>query len=286
MDYLDNEVDVNEVDVNEVDVNEVDVNYFLGNIANGVVNLCTLENTTLFNTLLQVCKKEDTNLLELLLKIKNDIEINIRNLSTIKSIRLYTDHLFSEWNMNDFNIYYPNFSFDYNRYLIELDTYSKLIEQINYFKRLIKGDNYFIDSEIKDNIILITTNCNECEVNITNIHTEVIDYLNNDNYDNKILIDLMTKPKIDYINYNSYQSNLSNEEYKLIVDRINNDSIPDTIQYIYSNYLICINLIRKEINYISNKLDGYIQELRIHQKEFIELVKDSDILSDELIPVN
>ena len=67
-----------------------------------------------------------------------------------------------------------------------------------------------------------------------------------------ILIDLAIKPKSMYIEYLSIVSKDESSILSGFMNDLQNVNIPDNIHTIFLNYVITINMLKKEINYISN----------------------------------
>ena len=73
-----------------------------------------------------------------------------------------------------------------------------------------------------------------------------------------ILIDLSIKPKSMYIEYLSSVSKEESNILSIFMSELQNVHIPDNIHTIFLNYVITINMLKKEINYISNSFKKLI----------------------------
>jgi len=73
----------------------------------------------------------------------------------------------------------------------------------------------------------------------------------------QLLIDLSYKPKSAYLEFcNQFKD--SNQTFALFLSDSNNIEIPDNIHTIFLNYLITVNMIKKELNYINYSLKEII----------------------------
>ena len=69
----------------------------------------------------------------------------------------------------------------------------------------------------------------------------------------QILIDLSFKPKSAYLEF-SNQFRDTNETFAIFLSETHDMEIPDTIHTMFLNYLLTVNMIKKEMNYINNSL--------------------------------
>ena len=134
----------------------------------------------------------------------------------------------------------------------------------------------------KDNILLIHTNCDSCEANMkVNLH-QISTIIESDNYNTSLLIDLMAKSQLEYINYSMHISKVSDNNYQELLETNLINTIPLELPIIYNNYLICINLIRKDLNHICTTLKSNINDIIRYRSEFMHLIKESDILNNHI----
>jgi hypothetical protein len=116
---------------------------------------------------------------------------------------------------------------------------------------------------IQDKFKNIYTECNDCRERVKQ-HTadtmtkhKMIDPKHID-----ILLDLSCKSKASYLEY----SNRIKEEQSLVFSTFINEThdldIPDNIHIIFLNYLISLNMIKKELNYITNSFKGILSEMQ------------------------
>ena len=93
-----------------------------------------------------------------------------------------------------------------------------------------------------------------------------------------ILIDLSIKPKSMYVEYLSVVSKEESSILSAFMSDLQNVHIPDNIHTIFLNYVITINMLKKEINYISNSF----KKLMVDTQPRLKLLDKFTDGSDEL----
>lgn len=93
-----------------------------------------------------------------------------------------------------------------------------------------------------------------------------------------ILIDLSIKPKSMYVEYLSVVSKEESSILSTFMSDLQNVHIPDNIHTIFLNYVITINMLKKEINYISNSF----KKLMVDTQPRLQLLDKFTDGSDEL----
>ena len=93
-----------------------------------------------------------------------------------------------------------------------------------------------------------------------------------------ILIDLSIKPKSMYIEYLSIVSNDESSVLSGFMSDLQNVNIPDNIHTIFLNYVITINMLKKEINYMSNSF----KQLMVETQPRLQLLNKFTDGSDDL----
>ena len=93
-----------------------------------------------------------------------------------------------------------------------------------------------------------------------------------------ILIDLSIKPKSMYVEYLSVVSKEESSALSVFMSDLQNVHIPDNIHTIFLNYVITINMLKKEINYISNSF----KKLMVDTQPRLQLLDKFTDGSDEL----
>lgn len=93
-----------------------------------------------------------------------------------------------------------------------------------------------------------------------------------------ILLDLSIKPKSMYIEYLSLISKEESSVLSSFMSDLQNVNIPDNIHTIFLNYVITINMLKKEINYMSNSF----KQLIVDSQPRLQLLNKFTDGSDEL----
>jgi hypothetical protein len=93
-----------------------------------------------------------------------------------------------------------------------------------------------------------------------------------------ILLDLSIKPKSMYIEYLSLVSKEESSVLSSFMSDLQNVNIPDNIHTIFLNYVITINMLKKEINYMSNSF----KQLIVDSQPRLQLLNKFTDGSDEL----
>lgn len=93
-----------------------------------------------------------------------------------------------------------------------------------------------------------------------------------------ILLDLSIKPKSMYIEYLSLVSKEESSVLSSFMSDLQNVNIPDNIHTIFLNYVITINMLKKEINYMSNSF----KQLIVDTQPRLQLLNKFTDGSDEL----
>ena len=257
----------------------------------------TLHYISFLEHLLHFCKDNKTNLLELLFTIKDKIENDING---------YLDNIYfteciqktiNEWNLeidpedifnNDSNTY------DYNDFIENNTNYNELLFNINGFENIInKKDNQF-DDDIKDSVIIILTNCDESINSLKSELKKVIKVITNLEPEyNYLLTDLSTKSKKMYMEFIKVQAQENVSIFESLITNKNDSDIPDNVNTIFLNYILIINMIKKELHYIITiyqsileKLDNKFNMLNklkegLSIKDNINTIKKENILNEE-----
>lgn len=92
-----------------------------------------------------------------------------------------------------------------------------------------------------------------------------------------ILIDLSCKSKPTYLEYSNKIKQEESEVFSNFLNEANDLDIPDNIHTIFLNYLITLNMIKKEMNYINSSFKGVLSEM---QPKMVMLTKFMDGLNE------
>ena len=159
------------------------------------------------------------------------------------------------------------------------------VDTITNFKQIIKDKTYIIDDDIKNNVILIHSNCVECEQNLKDNFSKLNKSLKPD-YNYQLLIDIISKPKSEYIEYFNTINEMNDDGYKVLLNKDNEYNIPNNIQIIYSNYLLCINMIYKELYYLKKQLKLKNLKISKYKDDIYRLIQNGDILQNDIHEYN
>ena len=123
---------------------------------------------------------------------------------------------------------------------------------------------------------------NECTMCINRVKQHTVDTMDKQKMMNPIhmdiLLDLASKPKSLYIEYSNHiQPN--NEVFDMFMSQSVGLDIPENIHTIFLNYTITLNMIKKELNYISNSFKDILQYMRPHMEVLGRITGDIDILT-------
>ena len=224
-------------------------------------------NVSFLKHVLYLCKTNKTNLLDILNKLKVKIETFLKRLIDENFyIRSYIQSINNEWSLdldagNIFNKMQDVFQYD--SFIEENKVYNQLVGGMNGLERKILKKEFTEDVDIRDTLNLLFTNCTDCKDKI-NKHIEKltkITYELEPTY-NYVLIDLSMKHKPNYLEMVN-EANEKNSIFNRLLNTSSDRDIPENINMIFSNYLLVINLLKKEYHYLITtlkKLDSNIHE--------------------------
>ena len=257
----------------------------------------TLHYVSFLEHLLHFCKDNNTNLLELLFIIKDKIENNINKFLNNVYFTECIQKTINEWNLeiDPDDIFNNNSSiYNYDDFIENNKNYNELLFNINGFENIInKKDNQF-DDDIKDSVIIILTNCDESLNSLKSELKKVIKVITNLEPEyNYLLTDLSTKSKKMYMEFIKVQAQENVSIFESLITNKNDSDIPDNVNTIFLNYILIINMIKKELHYIITiyqsifeKLDDKFNMLNklkegLSIKDNINTIKKENILNEE-----
>ena len=224
-------------------------------------------NVSFLKHVLYLCKTNKTNLLDILNTLKDKIETFLKRLIDENFyIRLYIQTINNEWSLDlEANNIFNKIQnvFKYEDFINENKTYNQLIGGMNGLERNILKKEYSEDTDIRDTLTLLFTNCTDCKDKIK----RHIDKLTKITYEleptyNYVLVDLSMKHKPNYLEMVN-EANKKNSIFNRLINTSSDRDIPENINMIFSNYLLVINLLKKEYHYLITtlkKLDSNIHE--------------------------
>ena len=256
----------------------------------------TLHYVTFLEHLLQLCTSNNTNLLELLFTIKSKIEEEIENNMDNSYFNQYIAKTIEEWNLD---IYPENIfnelkdDYDYNNFVDNNKNYNELLFNINGFENIIKKKDNQYDDDIRDSVLIILSNCDNSISSLKNELKKVIKVIKNlEPKYSYLLTDLSTKTKKMYMEYIKNNDNNSSIFDSLIINK-NDADIPNNINTIFLNYILIINMIKKELHYIITIYESILEKLNtkftmlnklkesLSIKDNINSFKKEEILDDD-----
>ena len=236
------------------------------------IQLKDLSQTKIYNVsflrhVLYLCKSNNTNLLDILNKLKEKIETFLKRLIGENFyIRSYIQTIINEWSLDlEATGIFNNMMevFKYDNFINENKTYNQLMGGMKGLERNILKKNYSEDTDIRDTLTLLFTNCTDCKDKI-NKHIKKLTKITMDlepTY-NYVLIDLSMKHKPNYLEMVN-EANEKSSVFSRLLNTSSDRDIPENINMIFSNYLLIINLLKKEYHYLITtlkKLDNNIHE--------------------------
>ena len=256
----------------------------------------TLHYISFLEHLLYLCTSKNTNLLKILFNIKKNIE---------KNVNKYIDNIYfneciqktiNEWNLeiepeDIFNN--SDKTYNYDDFIENNKNYNELLFNITGFESIIQKKNNQFDDDIKDSVIIILINCNESIDELKTELKKVMNVITNLEPDyNYLLTDLSTKSKKMYMEYIKEQNKNSSIFDSLITNK-NDSDIPDNIKKIFLNYILIINMIKKELHYIItiykslliklNEKFNILNKLKesLSIKDNVNTIKKEELIDDE-----
>ena len=218
----------------------------------------TIYHVSFLHHLLYLCKTTKTNLLTMLNKFKEKIETFIRRL--IKEnfyIRTYIESIIKEWSLllepeNIFNS--MNETFSYDEFINHNKIYNELIGGMKGLEQAVQNKEYSLDGDIKDTLLLLYTNCTDCKEKI-NMHIQKLIHITSElepTY-NYLLLDLSNKAKPNYLEMVD-EANKNSTIFSRLLNTSSDQDIPKHINTIFLNYIMIINMLKKEYHFIITTL--------------------------------
>jgi len=253
---------------------------------------------SLLKHLLLLCKSDKKSLIHILSVLRYNIKSHLLELIDDNAfIRHYVQNIISEWGLDisvtdlfkdgldqcDYNE--GTDLFDYNNYVTEKrfsqEGGSKIMllerglrERQEEFKPVTSDYAEMIQDKVKD----LHEECYECMGRVKKYSSETMDKCKMlDPYHKDVLIDLSSKSKSTYLEFShkARQSGGGDDgggdrgddgSSESIFSTFLNDKhdldIPDNIHTIFLNYLITLNMVKKEMNFISHSLKNVLSSMQ------------------------
>jgi len=240
-----------------------------------VANQCGTMRTelSLLKHFIILSKSNNVSLIHILSKLRCKLkEILSSLLSNNAFVRHYVENIINEWRLEieieqllDDGLARCNYSdgdlFDYSFLTSELKCAQKGGAKIEEIEKTLKEkqdkhepmtEEYgsLVNKQLSD----LFTECNSCNDRVKKQSNELSSKYNSiDPKHTMVLLDLSSKPKSVYLDY-SNKFKESNEIFANFLSQANDLQIPDTINTMFLNYVLTINMLKKEMNYINNSL--------------------------------
>ena len=229
----------------------------------------TLSKVSFLNLLLNYNNINKDNLLEILYKIYIMFQGKINNLKENEIMNQMIEHIKDEWyhSGNLLEIKDPLSNDFFPRNYLNKSKHEKSCEKCNRINYLCKlennilfnlddGEEHPLENNFKDTINYCQETINSFQKNMNEIKT-VIDTLNNFNL--SLFIDLSIKHKSLYLKLNKNQ---------------NNNSIPENVHKIFSNFIHIHNLLHKQLIQYYQYLHGLLEDIKQRCTKMNDLEKN------------
>ena len=228
---------------------------------------------TVLNHFVILSKSDKLSLIHILSKLRCLLKDKLQTLiSNNVFIRNYVDNVIQEWKLSIDSSQILNDGLSSCNYVNgDMFNYDNLVKEIENSKKGSSKLKMIEDAlkqrqdqhkpmtseyaeEMKNTLNQLNTECNECNERVKDYSIDTMTkYKAMDPHHLQVLIDLSCKPKSAYLEF-SNQFKESNNTFAVFVNETNDIEIPDTIHTMFLNYLITLNMIKKEMNYINNSL--------------------------------
>lgn len=207
---------------------------------------------------LYLCKSQNLNLLDILNTLKNKTENYVERLIRENYyIKGYIQTIISEWSLTiepEQIFDKMNEVFKYESFMDENKTFNQLMGGMKSLERSIMKKEYNEDTDIRDTLSLLFTNCTDCKDKIKN-HIETLIRITSrlEPTYNYVILDLSMKHKANYLEM-ANESEKTSSVFNRLINTSTDRDIPDTINMIFSNYILLLNLLKKEYHFLITSL--------------------------------
>ena len=278
--------------------------YMRGKNIHDMIEVKNIKHTTTYHIsflthLLYLCKTNNLSLLDILNTLKTRIEtFVVRLIKENYYIKSYIETVIKEWSLilEAENIFDKlNDDFNYEEFVSQNKLYNELIGGMKGLEANIQNKEYSIDSDIKDTLMLLHTNCIDCKEKLLNQIGRLVNIITDlEPTYNYLLIDLSLKGKANYLEKVELANNNSNVFSRLLNTSTETD-IPKNINTIFLNYIFIINMLKKEYHYLITalktihknldgkykSLDGLMNGLNIQNHKSLEDVSIDSSTDDD-----
>ena len=243
----------------------------------------TTYRISFLNHLLYLCKTNNTSLLDMMNRLKDMISNYMKRLIDENFyIKSYIETIIKEWSLileADEIFDDMKGEFKYDDFILQNKLYNELVGGMKGLERGIKSKEYVVDGELKDMMMLLHTNCKDCKEkilyhiqNLVNIISEIEPTYN------YLLIDLSMKNKANYLEkVDEIHSNSS--VFGRLLNTSTDKDIPKNINKIFMNYILVVNMLKKEYHYLITTLKTIKSDLDNRHDSLDGLVKGLNLRS-------
>jgi len=253
-----------------------------------MIEVKNIKHTTTYHIsflthLLYLCKTNNLSLLDILNTLKTRIEtFVVRLIKENYYIKSYIETVIKEWSLilEAENIFDKlNDDFNYEEFVSQNKLYNELIGGMKGLEANIQNKEYSIDSDIKDTLMLLHTNCIDCKEKLLNQIGRLVNIITDlEPTYNYLLIDLSLKGKANYLEKVELANNNSSVFSRLLNTSTETD-IPKNINTIFLNYIFIINMLKKEYHYLITTLKSINKDLDNRHGSLDGLVKGLNLQS-------
>ncbi len=251
---------------------------------------------SLLKHFLIVCQSEDTTLIHILSKLRYEIKLRLMNLiQSNRFVNQYIQNIIDEWSLQITPEDLLSDGLDQCDYregddIIDYETYLKeklniqeggtkiitLQDAIKQRQEQHKQMTREYADQIQEKIKNIHSECSGCVGRVKHNINEVTSkhqLLYPKHRD--ILLDLSTKAKSAYLEFLHKQKSTP---LTVFMSELQDLDIPDNIHTIFLNYVITLNMIKKELYFVSNSYKHLLRQMNPHMESVTEFMDGSNPL--------
>jgi hypothetical protein len=253
-----------------------------------MLSLNNLKHTTTYrmsflNHLLYLCKHNNLSLLDMMNRLKDMIVNYMKRLIDENFyIKSYIETIIKEWSLIlEANEIFDDMKgeFKYDDFIEQNKIYNELVGGMKGLERDIQNREYIVDGELKDMMLLLHTNCKDCKEKILYHIQNLLDLINEiEPTYNYLLIDLSMKSKTNYLEKVDEIHDNSSVFGRLLNTSTDKD-IPTNINKIFMNYILVINMLKKEYHFLITTLKSINKDLDNRHGSLDGLVKGLNLQS-------
>ncbi len=217
---------------------------------------------------LYLCNHNNTNLLDILNTLKDKIETYVKNLIRNNYyVRTYIQTIIQEWalTVDSESIFDKgNESIKYEEFMKHNRDFNELIGGMKSLEKNILKNEYNEDTDIRELLTMLFTNCTDCKDRIKAQIEQLIRIVSNlEPTYNYLILDLSMKHKANYLEI-ANESEQNSSIFNRLINTSTDRDVPDNINTIFLNYILLINLLKKEYHFLITSLKSIDYNLSEH----------------------